>query len=169
MIASADAPMICSHPALPGRTCRRSSARRAPPSWSAIPTRRSRCTCTRIRAGKFVEYHEVLFLNQPEESVDGYTDAYLLKLAGQVEGLRSTAFDAAVKSMKYRAFVADAQAAYERAGGTAEPEGPGTPTAVINDKRIPLESNGILLDGTAFAGLLDQIHARPWEWEATVL
>ncbi|MDT0391208.1 DsbA family protein [Streptomyces dubilierae] len=122
-----------------------------------------------LKEGKFVEYHEVLFLNQPEESVDGYTDAYLLKLAGQVEGLRSTAFDAAVKSMKYRAFVADAQAAYERAGGTAEPEGPGTPTAVINDKRIPLESNGILLDGTAFAGLLDQIHARPWEWEATVL
>ncbi|MFI2635111.1 DsbA family protein [Streptomyces collinus] len=58
-----------------------------------------------LEEGKFVEFHEVLYLYQPEESVDGYTDAYLLKLAGEVEGLRSPAFDAAVKSMKYRAFV----------------------------------------------------------------
>jgi protein-disulfide isomerase len=122
-----------------------------------------------LKEGKFVEYHEVLYLNQPEESVDGYTDAYLLKLAGQVEGLRSTAFDAAVKSMKYRDFVAASQKAYERAGGAAEPEGPGTPTAVINDKRIPAETNGVLQDGTVFAELLQQIHANPWEWEASTL
>ncbi|MEV7079620.1 thioredoxin domain-containing protein [Streptomyces sp. NPDC093516] len=122
-----------------------------------------------LKEGKFVEYHELLYLYQPEESEDGYTDDFLLELAGQVEGLRSTAFDSAVKTMKYRAFVADAQAAYERAGGTAEPEGPGTPTAVINDKRIPAESNGVLLDGTAFGQLLQQIHARPWEWQATTL
>ncbi|MFD8232867.1 DsbA family protein [Streptomyces sp. NPDC059696] len=122
-----------------------------------------------LKEGKFVEYHEVLYLNQPEESDDGYTDAYLLKLAGQVEGLRSTAFDSAVKTMKYRTFVAASQKAYERAGGAAEPEGPGTPTAVINDKRIPQEGNGVLLDGTVFAELLDRIHANPWEWEATTV
>ncbi|MFF5313664.1 DsbA family protein [Streptomyces massasporeus] len=122
-----------------------------------------------LKEGKFLEYHEVLYLNQPEESVDGYTDAYLLKLAGQVEGLRSTAFDAAVKNMKYRDFVAASQKAYERAGGAEEPEGPGTPTAVINDKRIPAEVSGVLQDGTAFTELLQQIHANPWEWEATTL
>lgn len=38
--------------------------------------------------GKFVEYHEVLYANQPEESVDGYTTTALLDLAGEVEGLR---------------------------------------------------------------------------------
>lgn len=27
-----------------------------------------------LEQGKFVEYHEVLYANQPEESVDGYTD-----------------------------------------------------------------------------------------------
>ncbi|MFE5754524.1 DsbA family protein [Streptomyces massasporeus] len=122
-----------------------------------------------LKEGKFLEYHELLYLNQPEESVDGYTDAYLLKLAGQVEGLRSTAFDAAVKNMKYRDFVAASQKAYERAGGAEEPEGPGTPTEVINDKRIPAEVSGVLHDGTLFSQLLDQIHADPWEWEATTL
>lgn len=27
-----------------------------------------------LKEGKFLEYHEVLYLNQPEESVDGYTE-----------------------------------------------------------------------------------------------
>lgn len=58
-----------------------------------------------LEAGKFAEYHEVLYAHQPEEAVDGFTDAYLLELAGQVDGLRGPAFDSAVKSMKYRAFV----------------------------------------------------------------
>ncbi|MEU1200442.1 thioredoxin domain-containing protein [Streptomyces sp. NPDC005813] len=122
-----------------------------------------------LEEGKFVEYHEVLYANQPEESVDGYTDAYLLELAGQVKGLRGPEFTAAVKGMKYRSFVAASQKAYERAGGAKDPAGPGTPTAVINDKRIPTEYNGLLLDGDAFAELLQQIHDKPWEWEDTSL
>ena len=122
-----------------------------------------------LAEGKFVEYHEVLYANQPEESVDGYTDAYLLRLAGEVKGLRSPKFDAAVKSMKYRAFVTASQKAYEKAGGAKEPEGPGTPTAVINDKRIPLQYNGLLLEGEAFANLLQQIYDKPMEWEDSTL
>ncbi|MFJ7295727.1 DsbA family protein [Streptomyces collinus] len=122
-----------------------------------------------LEEGKFVEFHEMLYLYQPEKSIDGYTDAYLLKVAGEVEGLRSPAFDAAVKSMKYRAFVTASQKAYERAGGAAEPEGPGTPTAVINDKRIPAELGEVLLDGTLFTQLLQQIHTNPLEWEHTTL
>ncbi|MFD9326236.1 DsbA family protein [Streptomyces sp. NPDC060065] len=119
-----------------------------------------------LEEGKFVEYHEVLYANQPEEIVDGYTDAYLLELAGEVEGLRGPEFNAAVKSMKYRSFVTASEKGYERAGGAEEPEGPGTPTAVINDKRIPQEYNGLLFDRDAFAGLLQQIYDKPWEWEA---
>ncbi|MFF6804186.1 DsbA family protein [Streptomyces sp. NPDC012616] len=53
-----------------------------------------------VEEGRFVEYHEVLYANQPEESTDGYTDAYLLQLAGKVKGLRGPEFDAAVRSMK---------------------------------------------------------------------
>ncbi|MEU2281714.1 thioredoxin domain-containing protein [Streptomyces sp. NPDC013178] len=122
-----------------------------------------------LEEGKFVEYHEVLYANQPEESVDGYTDAYLLELAGQVEGLRGPEFDAAVRSMKYRSFVTSSQKAYEKAGGAQEPEGPGTPTAVINGKRIPLEYNALLLESDAFAELLQKIYDKPGEWEDTTL
>ncbi|MEJ8672614.1 thioredoxin domain-containing protein [Streptomyces sp. MS1.AVA.1] len=75
-----------------------------------------------LEEGKFVEYHEVLYANQPEESVDGYTDAHLLELAGKVKGLRSPTFDAAVRSMKYRAFVTASQKAYEKAGEPRSPE-----------------------------------------------
>ncbi|WRZ45510.1 DsbA family protein [Streptomyces sp. NBC_00151] len=122
-----------------------------------------------LEEGKFVEYHEVLYANQPEESVDGYTDARLLELAGQVEGLRGPKFNAAVKSMKYRSFVTASEKAYERAGGAKDPKGPGTPTAVINDRQIPADYNGVLFDGDVFAELLQEIHARPWEWEQTDL
>ncbi|AZQ39937.1 hypothetical protein EJ357_46435 [Streptomyces cyaneochromogenes] len=122
-----------------------------------------------LEEGKFVEYHEVLYANQPEESVDGYTDAYLLQLAGKIKGLRSPQFDAAVKSMKYRAFVTASQKAYEKAGGAKEPEGPGTPTAVINDKQIPLQYNALLLESDAFAELLQRIYDQPREWEDTAL
>ncbi|MFE5142955.1 DsbA family protein [Streptomyces fagopyri] len=122
-----------------------------------------------LEEGKFVEYHEVLYANQPAESIDGFTDARLLELAGEVEGLRGAAFDAAVKSMKYRSFVATSEQAYERAGGAQDPEGPGTPTAEINDKRIPAEYNSLLFDSDTFADLLREIHAKPDDWEQTVL
>ncbi|MEU6806667.1 thioredoxin domain-containing protein [Streptomyces neyagawaensis] len=122
-----------------------------------------------LEEGKFVEYHEVLYANQPEESVDGFTDACLLRLAGKVEGLRGPEFDGAVRSMKYRGFVAASQNAYEKAGGAKEPEGPGTPTAEINGKRIPLQYNALLLESDAFAGLLQKVYDQPGEWEDTTL
>ncbi|KQX65456.1 hypothetical protein [Streptomyces sp. Root1310] len=53
-----------------------------------------------LEEDKFAEYHELLYANQPEESVDGYTDAYLLELADQVEGLCGPTFDAAVKTIR---------------------------------------------------------------------
>ncbi|MEV5172821.1 thioredoxin domain-containing protein [Streptomyces flaveolus] len=116
--------------------------------------------------GKFAEYHDVLYAHQPAESVDGFTDAYLLKLAGRVPGLRGPDFDAAVKTMKYRTFVTNAQDAYERAGGPQDPEGPGTPTAEINDVRIPVRYNGLLFDGSVFGGLLKKIREDPGSWRA---
>ncbi|MFF1678245.1 hypothetical protein ACFVYG_19675 [Streptomyces sp. NPDC058256] len=47
----------------------------------------------------------MLYQNQPEEVVDGFTEAYLLELVGEVDGLRGQAFHSAVKTMKYRDFV----------------------------------------------------------------
>ncbi|MFJ9816416.1 DsbA family protein [Streptomyces sp. NPDC101151] len=116
-----------------------------------------------LEAGRFAEYHDMLFANQPEESVDGFTDAYLLRLAGRIHGLRGPAFDSAVRTMKYRSFVTASQKAYERAGGTEDPQGPGTPTAEINDVRIPAENNGVLFDPDVFALLLSKFGAGPVE------
>jgi protein-disulfide isomerase len=118
-----------------------------------------------LEAGKFAEYHKVLYAHQPEEAVDGFTSAYLLDLAGKVDGLRSPAFDSAVKGMKYRAFVTASQKAYQRAGGTKQPEGPGTPTAVINDVRLPPQFTALIYDGDAFAGLLTVIRDEPDDWQ----
>ncbi|MEU3663422.1 thioredoxin domain-containing protein [Streptomyces sp. NPDC032940] len=117
-----------------------------------------------LEEGKFVEYHEVLYANQPEESVDGYTDAFLLELAGQVEGLRGPEFDTAVKTMKYRSFVTASEKAYERAGGPENPGGRGTPTAAINGKPIPADYNGLLFDAKAFENLLRDVHNDPQQW-----
>ncbi|MGW3210420.1 DsbA family protein [Streptomyces sp. NPDC001135] len=115
--------------------------------------------------GRFAEYHDVLYAHQPAESVDGFTDAYLLKLAGQVPGLRGPDFDSAVKTMKYRSFVTRSEKAYEDAGGAQAPKGPGTPTADINDVRVPAEYNAVLFDGGAFSGLLAKIRAHPEQWQ----
>lgn len=117
-----------------------------------------------LEADRFAEYHEVLYAHQPEETVDGFTDARLLELAGQVDGLRTPAFESAVKTMKYRAFVTAAEHAYEIAG-TEVGEGPGTPTAVINDIRLPEEIGGVLYEPKPFAELLDLIRDRPGEWK----
>ncbi|MBL1086475.1 thioredoxin domain-containing protein [Streptomyces actinomycinicus] len=116
--------------------------------------------------GKFAEYHEVLYANQPEESVDGFTDARLLELAKRVPGLRGHAFDSAVRTMKYRSFVALSEEAYEDAGGAQNPRGPGTPTAEINDVRIPAQYNGVLFDRKTFGGLLTEIRKDPETWRA---
>ncbi|MFI6351694.1 DsbA family protein [Streptomyces sp. NPDC050743] len=111
--------------------------------------------------GKFAEYHDVLYAHQPAESVDGFTDAYLLKLAGRVPGLRGPDFDSAVKTMKYRSFVTRSEKAYEEAGGAQDPQGPGTPTAEIDGIRVPAEYNGVLFDGDVFSGLLAKIRENP--------
>ncbi|WP_051926843.1 DsbA family protein [Streptomyces durhamensis] len=117
-----------------------------------------------LEKGRFAEYHDVLYAHQPAESVDGFTDAYLLELAGSVPGLRGPDFDSAVRSMKYRSFVTRSEKAYEKAGGAQDPKGPGTPTAEINGVRVPGEYNGVLFDGDAFSRLLADIRSNPGAW-----
>lgn len=118
-----------------------------------------------LEQDRFAEYHEALYAHRRADGAGDYTDAFLLELADGIDGLRGPAFDTAVKTMKYRTFVTASQQAYERAGGEEEPEGPGTPTAVINGKRIPLEHNGILLDAGGFADLLEEIRDKPLAWQ----
>ncbi|MFE7772557.1 thioredoxin domain-containing protein [Streptomyces sp. NPDC057445] len=111
-----------------------------------------------LEVNKFVEYHAVLYENQPAEGVDGFTTEFLLELADRVDGLRSPAFDAAVESMKYRDFVTLSQLAYDQAG--ADGRGPGTPSATVNGMLVPPDS-GVLLDGESFARLIRGIQLDP--------
>lgn len=74
-----------------------------------------------LEKGLFLEYHDVLFDHQPEEAVDGYTDAFLLRMAARVDGLRDADFDAAVKGMKYRSFVTASEKAFDDDGVDGTP------------------------------------------------
>ncbi|MER6746566.1 DsbA family protein [Streptomyces fungicidicus] len=119
-----------------------------------------------LEAGKFVEYHEVLWQNQIKvESSGGFTTSTLLELADEVSGLRSDSFDQAVKTMKHENFVKASQEAYDSANGD-EPLGPGTPTVVINDKQVPEEILGLLFEKDLFEELLATAHRSPGWWRA---
>ncbi|MFB7374904.1 DsbA family protein [Streptomyces sp. NPDC056222] len=108
-----------------------------------------------LDAGKFTEYHAVMFENMAEnELAGGYTTASLLELADQVEGLRSETFDSAVATMKYKDFVTVSQRTYEAAGGD-DPRGPGTPTVAINGTEVKGDQYGWLFEKESFALLLN--------------
>ncbi|MEJ8672615.1 hypothetical protein WKI71_42680 [Streptomyces sp. MS1.AVA.1] len=40
---------------------------------------------------------------------------------------------------------------------------------MINDKRIPLQYNALLLEGETFAELLQKVYDQPGEWQDTTL
>ncbi|MEV3856105.1 thioredoxin domain-containing protein [Streptomyces sp. NPDC050095] len=83
-----------------------------------------------VDAGKFPEFHAAVYANQPaDESVDAYTDAFLLKIAGKVEGLRSAAFDKAVNDGSYEKWVGRAMQSFRDDGVQ------GTPTVLIDGKK----------------------------------
>ena len=93
-----------------------------------------------VDEGKFVEYHALLFERQPEEAVDGFTDAFLLRTASRVDGLRGKKFDAAVRTMKYRDFVKASQLAFEVDGVS------GTPGFAVNGNLVPDDTWGAMFD-----------------------
>ncbi|MET9610322.1 thioredoxin domain-containing protein [Streptomyces sp. NPDC006512] len=82
-------------------------------------------------AGKFAEYHDVLFANQPEEVDDAYgKNAKLLELAGKVDGLDTPAFRSCVEDGTHNSWVGKSQEAF-RAGNFR-----GTPTVLLDGKDI---------------------------------
>ncbi|MFJ8161393.1 DsbA family protein [Streptomyces sp. NPDC096136] len=82
-------------------------------------------------AGKFAEYHDVLFKNQPQETDDAYAkNARLLELAGQVEGLDTPEFRSCVEQGTHNSWVAKSHEAF-RTGKFR-----GTPTILLDGKDI---------------------------------
>lgn len=84
-------------------------------------------------AGKFREYHDVIFANQPEEGV-GYTDD-VLKGFGKEAGIEGDAlktFESCVDDGTYRAYALKAEAYSNELGVTS------TPTYFLNGQRMEL-------------------------------
>ncbi|MFJ3301719.1 DsbA family protein [Streptomyces sp. NPDC086549] len=82
-------------------------------------------------AGKFRDYHDVLYTNQPKETDDAFADnAKLIELAGKVPGLDTPAFRACVNDGKHDSWVDKSHAAF-KTGNFG-----GTPTVLLNGKNI---------------------------------
>ncbi|MFG3505584.1 DsbA family protein [Streptomyces sp. NPDC047821] len=102
-----------------------------------------------LDAGKFTELHGLLYTNQPSpEAVDGFTDEKLLSLASKVPGLRSAAFDQAVRSANDNDFVTSADEAHARSGS------PATPTILVNGQPLPVAMADAIYDKDDFAGIM---------------
>ncbi|MFJ2742259.1 DsbA family protein [Streptomyces sp. NPDC087440] len=82
-------------------------------------------------AGKFHEYHDVLFRNQPEETDDAFgKKSYLLELAQKVPGLRGAGFDGCVEKGTHDGWVGAVQADFDKSTYKS------TPTVLLNGVAI---------------------------------
>ncbi|MEU9153014.1 thioredoxin domain-containing protein [Streptomyces sp. NPDC048417] len=82
-------------------------------------------------AGKFRDYHDVLYENQPKETDDAFSNNdKLIELAGKVQRLNTPTFQKCVKDGKHNAWVVKSNEAFE-AGKFG-----GTPTVLLNGKNI---------------------------------
>ncbi|MBO4258957.1 DsbA family protein [Streptomyces griseorubiginosus] len=82
-------------------------------------------------AGKFRDYHDVLYQNQPKETDDAFADnSKLIALAGKVHGLDTPAFRTCVNDGTHDSWVDKSAAAFRSSGFS------GTPTVILNGKNI---------------------------------
>ena len=99
-------------------------------------TRSAAASAAAAQGGKFLEYHNVLFANQPAEGSDGLDNAKLIELGASV-GLSGATFTDAVTSGTYEAWVAQATDKASAKGVT------GTPTVMINGSKVTEANGGI--------------------------
>ncbi|MEE4544511.1 thioredoxin domain-containing protein [Streptomyces sp. V4-01] len=102
-----------------------------------------------VPENRFAPLHALVYAHQPDESQDGFTVAYLLELAGRVPGLRTPAFDAAVRGQSYGSFVTRSETAFTASGAT------GTPTVRI-DGTVVSGGGADIVTAAGFARVLRQ-------------
>ncbi|MEV6348996.1 thioredoxin domain-containing protein [Actinoplanes sp. NPDC051851] len=99
-------------------------------------TRTAGAAAAAAQEGKFTEFHDVLYANQPEENSDGLTNAKIIELAKSV-GLTSDTFADAVNAGTYKAWATHVTDVFSDRGYT------GTPTIVVNGKQLESSSGGV--------------------------
>ncbi|MFI5809039.1 thioredoxin domain-containing protein [Streptomyces sp. NPDC051561] len=109
-------------------------------------TRAANALRAALEQGKFAEYQEAVFTAQGSEEAEGFTNAFLLRLASQVEGLRGDAFDRAVGELSYRDWVDASLKAFQSSGEKSVP-------AVFLDG-TKVADGDVLFDAADFAELL---------------
>ncbi|MEV0895867.1 thioredoxin domain-containing protein [Actinoplanes sp. NPDC049802] len=100
-------------------------------------TRSAAASAAAAEEGKFIEFHDVLYANQPPEGSSGLSDAKMIELAATV-GLTSDTFKNAVNEGTYKAWAAQATETFSQRGFN------GTPTITVDgqvvtgpDKTVP--------------------------------
>ncbi|MFC5911524.1 DsbA family protein [Streptacidiphilus monticola] len=77
--------------------------------------------------GKFHAYHDVLYTNQPDETVDQWADkSVLITLAKKVPGLDTPAFESCVNGNSFGNWVKAVQSDFDKSGFSS------TPTVLLN-------------------------------------
>jgi protein-disulfide isomerase len=101
---------------------------------------------------KFLALHKVLYDNHPDEHNDAFaSNSHLLSLASKVPGLRTPAFDHAVKHMTYQPWVNKVTKAFNDSGVQ------GTPTVMLNGKTLNVLNNqGGSITTKQFTGMIDK-------------
>ncbi|HZU54421.1 MAG TPA: thioredoxin domain-containing protein [Actinocrinis sp.] len=86
-------------------------------------------------AGHFEDYHDIIYTNQPAETTDSFaSDATLIALAKQVQGLDTKTFESCVNSHKYFDWVRQNYADLNKVTNNQ----PSTPTIYANGKAYTL-------------------------------
>lgn len=98
-------------------------------STTNYSTRSANASACASEGGKFREYVEALFTNQPPEGGAGLSDDELIRIGGEV-GLSDSSFGECVKDKKYRKWVNHVSDKGSERGVT------GTPTIYVNGKEI---------------------------------
>ncbi|MBF9070927.1 DsbA family protein [Streptacidiphilus fuscans] len=77
--------------------------------------------------GRFHDYHDVLYANQPDETVDAWANkTVLISLAKQVPGLDTPSFESCVNGNAYGSWVTAVETDFGKSGYTS------TPTVLLN-------------------------------------
>lgn len=85
--------------------------------------------------GKFLDYHGVVYANQPAQEGAGYTDADLMGFAGKagISGSALTTWTTCFDAKTHMGYAKDVETAAEKAGVFS------TPTLKLNGKDLPLQ------------------------------